>query len=41
MNFAIFTILGFAAMEAFSYFIHRFLFHGILWHIHITHHTPR
>jgi beta-carotene 3-hydroxylase len=28
-------------MEAFSYFIHRFLFHGVLWKIHITHHTPR
>ncbi|MEO6589251.1 MAG: sterol desaturase family protein [Pyrinomonadaceae bacterium] len=41
MNFLILTIIGFAAMEAFSYFIHRFLFHGILWKIHITHHTPR
>lgn len=28
-------------MEVFSYFIHRFLFHGILWKIHVTHHTPR
>lgn len=41
MNFAIWTILGFAAMEAFSYFVHRFVFHGILWRIHETHHTPR
>lgn len=41
MNFLILTVLGFTAMEAFSYFIHRFVFHGILWKIHITHHTPR
>lgn len=41
MNFLFFTFLGFAGMEAFSYFIHRFLFHGILWQIHKTHHTPR
>ena len=25
-------------MEIFSYFVHRFLFHGILWRIHQTHH---
>jgi len=41
MNFAIWIILGFAAMEVFSYFVHRFVFHGILWRIHETHHTPR
>ena len=41
MNFAVFTILGFAGMEAFSYIVHRWLFHGILWRIHLTHHTPR
>lgn len=28
-------------MEIFSYFVHRFVFHGILWRIHETHHTPR
>jgi beta-carotene 3-hydroxylase len=21
--------------------VHRFLFHGFLWRIHVTHHTPR
>ena len=41
MNFAFFTIVGFAGMEAFSYLVHRFVFHGILWKIHVTHHTPR
>ncbi|MBC7798523.1 MAG: sterol desaturase family protein [Pyrinomonadaceae bacterium] len=28
-------------MEIFSYFVHRFLFHGILWKIHQTHHGKR
>ena len=32
------TIIGFAGMEIFSYFVHRFLFHGVLWRIHRTHH---
>lgn len=41
MSFIIWTILGFAAMEIFSYFVHRYVFHGILWRIHETHHTPR
>lgn len=41
MNFLFWTILGFAAMEVFSYFVHRFVFHGILWRIHETHHVPR
>ncbi|MGI8786992.1 MAG: sterol desaturase family protein [Pyrinomonadaceae bacterium] len=40
MRFAAFTILGFAGMEIFSYAVHRFLFHGILWRIHQTHHRP-
>jgi len=41
VRFAVFVIFGFAAMEAFSYAVHRFLFHGILWRIHRTHHEPR
>ncbi len=28
-------------MEAISYVAHRFLFHGVLWRIHQTHHLPR
>lgn len=31
----LFTIAG---MEAFSWFIHKYLFHGPLWFIHKTHH---
>lgn len=40
-QFTALIILGFIGMEIFSYFVHRFLFHGVLWRIHITHHTPR
>lgn len=38
MQFICFTILGFIGMEVFSYAVHRWLFHGILWKIHISHH---
>lgn len=34
-----FTALGFAAMEFFGWFIHKYLMHGPLWMIHKTHHT--
>ncbi len=34
----IFTI---AAMEAFSWFVHKYLFHGPLWFIHKSHHQKR
>jgi beta-carotene 3-hydroxylase len=30
-----------AFMEAFSWFIHKYLFHGPLWFIHKTHHQER
>lgn len=40
MKFTILTVIGFIGMEFFSYFVHRFLFHGILWRIHQTHHRP-
>jgi len=32
------TIVG---MEAFSWLIHKYLFHGPLWFIHKTHHQPK
>lgn len=32
------TLIG---MECFSWFIHKFLFHGPLWFIHKTHHEQR
>ncbi|REJ75289.1 MAG: fatty acid hydroxylase [Acidobacteria bacterium] len=41
MQFLALTILGFAGMEAFSYVVHRWLFHGMFWGVHKTHHYPR
>ncbi|MEO8073921.1 MAG: sterol desaturase family protein [Acidobacteriota bacterium] len=41
MQFIFLTIFGFVAVEIFSYAAHRFLFHGVLWKIHQTHHTAR
>lgn len=38
MQFIGLTILSFAVMEIFSYAVHRWLFHGVLWRIHQTHH---
>jgi len=35
-----FTTLGFAGMEIVSYCVHRWLFHGLLWKIHESHHKP-
>lgn len=32
---------AFVGMELLSYALHRFVFHGILWKVHITHHTKR
>lgn len=40
IQFILLTILGFAGMEIFSYLVHRFLFHGVFWRIHQTHHKP-
>ncbi|HQT24737.1 MAG: fatty acid hydroxylase [Sphingobacteriales bacterium 17-39-43] len=34
-------LLTIAAMEAFSWFIHKYLFHGPLWFIHKSHHSER
>lgn len=34
-------LLTLAGMEAFSWFIHKYLFHGPLWFIHKTHHQHR
>lgn len=41
MQFIALTTLGFVGMEAFSYVVHRWLFHGIFWGVHKTHHYPR
>ena len=31
-------LVGFGAMEAFSWWIHKYVMHGVLWKIHKTHH---
>lgn len=36
-----FIFAGFAGMEIVSYCVHRWLFHGALWFIHESHHTPQ
>jgi beta-carotene 3-hydroxylase len=41
IRFVIITVLSFAAMEFFSYLVHRFVYHGFAWFIHRSHHTPR
>ena len=39
LRFILLLLAGFAATEVVAYVLHRFLFHGILWKIHRTHHT--
>lgn len=41
MQFIALVILGFVGLEIFSYVVHRWLFHGLLWRIHRTHHVAR
>jgi beta-carotene 3-hydroxylase len=41
IRFFLLVISGFIGMEFFSYLVHRFLFHGIFWKIHQTHHQTR
>ena len=41
MQFLALTIFGFVGLEIFSYIIHRWFFHGILWRIHESHHVAR
>jgi beta-carotene 3-hydroxylase len=38
LKFILVVVLTFVAMEVGSYLLHRFLFHGMLWKIHKTHH---
>lgn len=33
-------LVGFVGMEIISYLVHRFIFHGVLWEIHRSHHEP-
>lgn len=41
MRFALIVFVTFAAMELFSYIVHRFVYHGLLWVLHRSHHAPR
>ncbi len=36
-----YILLGVVLTEAVSYFMHRYLFHGILWPIHKSHHIVK
>ncbi len=40
LRFVLLVAVAFAAMEVASYVLHRWLFHGILWRLHRTHHDP-
>jgi beta-carotene 3-hydroxylase len=39
-RFLVGALLGLGGMEAVSWVLHRYLFHGLLWRIHRTHHRP-
>lgn len=41
LRFTLLLILSFIGMEFFSYLVHRFVYHKVLWFIHRSHHTPR
>ncbi len=40
VRFVLLTAAAFAVTEVAAYGLHRFLFHGVLWHVHRTHHDP-
>jgi beta-carotene 3-hydroxylase len=41
MRFVVILFLSFAAMEFISYLAHRFIYHGLGWVFHKSHHEPR
>ena len=41
MKFTFLILCGFVGLEILSYAVHRWIFHGILWKIHETHHITR
>ena len=41
IRFLVIIVVSFAAMEFFSYLVHRYVYHGLLWFVHKSHHTPR
>ena len=40
LRFLLLAAAAFAAMEVAAYVLHRFVFHGVLWRLHRTHHDP-
>ena len=40
LRFGLLVVAAFVVMEVASYVLHRFVFHGVLWRIHRTHHDP-
>jgi beta-carotene 3-hydroxylase len=41
LQFLGWAIVGFWGLEVVSYALHRWVFHGVLWKIHRTHHVSR
>lgn len=41
IRFLVIVLVAFAAMELFSYLVHRYLYHTVFWFLHKSHHTPR
>lgn len=41
LSFLGWMVAGFVGLELLSYVLHRWIFHGLLWKIHITHHTKQ
>lgn len=41
LRFAVIFLLTFLLMELVSYLAHRFVYHGIGWVLHKSHHSPR
>jgi len=41
MRFAAIVVVSFVGMEFFSYLVHRFVYHKLMWILHKSHHTRR
>lgn len=41
MSFAFWLLVGIVGMEVISYFLHKYIFHGLLWNVHKTHHLHK
>ncbi len=41
LRFVGIALAAFIAMEFVSYLVHRYVYHGFMWFLHKSHHTPR